>query len=145
MSQLTTISEIKQEEDVKVKQEDEEMGNTNPVEVKQEQSRSQFWQPQMQHQPSLPIQQGDRRPPKRKASYIKWENRDRDPQDRESVRGDRGRNQDRRGGRQQSRNRGVGRDWADREEGEWVDIDFGALSTGFNRGDNPPLRKQSRI
>ncbi|CAG8563337.1 14710_t:CDS:2, partial [Acaulospora colombiana] len=112
-SQLTASLEIKQEENVKIKQEDEEMGNTTFTEVKQEQSRIQPWKSQIQQiQQQLPpsSQPGDRRLSKRKASYLKWENRDRDQQDR----GDRSRNQDRRGGRQQSRNRGGGRDWLDR-------------------------------
>ncbi|CAG8514872.1 5523_t:CDS:2 [Scutellospora calospora] len=140
MTQLTN-TEIKQEDDVKIKLEEEINGTSNNVsEVKQEQQhmRPQMWRQSSesrQHQSGhLSSQQFDRpRGAKRKQSYRRdswWsDNRDRD-QDRDGMRGDsrnergdRGRNQDNRRGRQQPRSRGS-RDWdrgrdRDHREREW--------------------------
>ncbi|CAG8670504.1 6563_t:CDS:2 [Dentiscutata heterogama] len=117
-------TEIKQEEDAKIKLEEEEINGApnNVSEVKQEQHmRPQMWRQSSESRQHLSSQQSDRpRGAKRKPSYQRrdswWsDNRDRD-QDRDGMRGDprnergdRGRNQDNRRGRQPLRNRG--RDW----------------------------------
>ncbi|CAG8745904.1 5291_t:CDS:1, partial [Racocetra fulgida] len=122
-TQLTS-TEIKQEEDAKIKLEEEEMNgapnNVSEVKLEQQHSRPQPWRQPSESRQHLSSQPSDRpRGAKRKQSYQRrdswWDNRDRD-QDRDGMRGDsrndrgdRGRNQDNRRGRQQPRNRG--RDW----------------------------------
>ncbi|KAF0426326.1 nucleic acid-binding protein [Gigaspora margarita] len=173
-NQLMNI-EIKQEDDTKIKLEEEDING-----AKQElHMRPQMWRQSSESRQHLSSQQSDRpRGAKRKQSYQRrdswWDSRDRD-QDRDGMRGDsrnergdRGRNPDNRRGRQQLRNRG--RDWdrgrdrdhreRDREweynrphtdldrpeEGELVDIDFASFAAGMNRGDNNhSTRKQPRL